>query len=226
LSVASPELPKASDNWQLATGNLFLHNAGGSAGEKEKDAMQTNATLVSSIQDDDASAREKAKADLAKAKDIYFAILKDPARTSDKDKTLIAAAMKLLGKTPSDAACDADAIERAHALAKAAQAGWALRDELQKAGEDELEFHTKTKLEMQKRIGELIHEKRNAIKAIENRMDEATRARYAAGAIGLKNPHLLEHLPAEAQTPIVPRIGGEKYDPLNIDPSGRIWRGE
>jgi len=53
--------------------------------------MQTSNTLLNSIHADESDAREKAAAALEKARETYLAILKDRTRTSEKDKTAMAA---------------------------------------------------------------------------------------------------------------------------------------
>jgi hypothetical protein len=70
-------------------------------------------SLVHSLISDGNTARVKAQAD-------YDAIIHDPTRTSDQDKAALAAAMKILAKTPNDVIAEQDAVLKSRELAEAA----------------------------------------------------------------------------------------------------------
>ena len=162
-----------------------------------------NFDLIGALQTDDAQTREKAEAAkavaLVKAEETYIAILTDPTRTGDKDKAAMVAAMKLLGKTPDQAASDAQSLEAAASSAERSKDERPARQALAERKAELLEFHTVTKLEMNRKIADMLREKNAAVDEAEQRLNRALHSLDHAGRMGRDNPHLLKYMPPEAQ---------------------------
>src|SRR2546421_7157848 len=135
-----------------------------------------NSGILQSIQQETREAAGKAEADRVKERQnatrVYFEILRDPARTSPKDKAAMAAAVAILGKTTNDAIDEAEAIQTAHELAAKGANPDKEHEALAAAEAALLEHHTAVKLEMQRQIVARQREKEAAVEAAKAALDE------------------------------------------------------
>lgn len=171
-----------------------------------------NTQLAASIVQDVAAEREKTEIEKQRAEAVYWEILLDAARTSEKDKISLADAMQTLGKTPAQAHQEASVIDCARSMANTCKQCDPLKNALGEQEDALREFLNVTAPQMREAINQAHKEKQDAVNEAKARLNAVQIERYELQKLRLKHPNLAAHFPPEAAGEGV-QINGCFHDP-------------